>query len=188
MHRIVKTGYIDMAHRIRGHKGKCQCIHGHTWKIELSVSCADDALDELGMVLDFTVLKEKFFRHVDACFDHTCLFGKEDWRELMNLCEPDPHGGRRPTLLKVGEALGVPERSGVRKPYLGLHGFRSDIANGRLTAETLSKYLYNMALLHLQDDRVKVDYVRVYEQLHPTESYAEYRPGKVNNVSSEQAA
>ena len=173
MFRIVKTGYIDMAHRIRGHSGPCQNIHGHTWKIELSVSCEDDKLNDLEMVVDFSVLKQEFFRHIDACFDHTCLFGKDDWKALRALCEePLYAGGTSPTFLKIQEALGV-SRSTHCKPRLGLHA-----VNFNVSAERLAELFYGMALRGLESEgsRIKVDYVRVYEQLHPTESYAEYRP------------
>ena len=154
MHRIVKTGYIDMAHRIRGHKGKCCRIHGHTWKVELSVSCSDDQLDDLNMVLDFKILKEEFFIWLDEVFDHTFVINPKDhlW-------------------LQVSEGYSSPALEGV-----GIYPF----PDGEMTAETFSKYLYNQAIIRIQcakgEGCIKVDYVRVYEQLHPTESYAEYTP------------
>lgn len=45
------------AHRLRNYKGKCEELHGHNWKVE--VSLFGSRLDDAGMLFDFTVLKKK---------------------------------------------------------------------------------------------------------------------------------
>lgn len=53
--REVKTSVeIDSAHRLSFHKGKCQNLHGHRWKIEVRVSSWNKEED---MVIDFGVIK-----------------------------------------------------------------------------------------------------------------------------------
>ena len=49
---------FDAAHRILGHSGKCAYLHGHTYRLEVTVSAAE--LDALGMVtsLAFTAIRE----------------------------------------------------------------------------------------------------------------------------------
>ncbi len=43
------------AHYLRGYDGPCSRLHGHNWKVEVE-ACASE-LDEIGMGLDFAVLK-----------------------------------------------------------------------------------------------------------------------------------
>lgn len=43
------------SHLLRDYPGDCCRLHGHNWKVEVEVS--SDQLDELGMVIDFKVIK-----------------------------------------------------------------------------------------------------------------------------------
>ncbi len=167
MFRVVRSCYIDMAHRIRGHKGKCQRLHGHTWKIEVSLSA--DTLDELGMVMDFGDIKTRFLNLLENHFDHTLLLGEDDWKALAAVCEYSKHG-RNKTFDRVEKALAACSSTHVG-PRLGVHTIHFNV-----TAERLAEHFYKVAVDKLMpgQDRVRVDYVRVYEKLHPTESYAEY--------------
>lgn len=70
MFELSVRGDIASAHFIEGHEGQCRDLHGHTWKIEATVM--SDRLDTLGMVADFSLLKEKF-REVLVPIDHACL-------------------------------------------------------------------------------------------------------------------
>jgi len=42
------------------------------------------------------------------------------------------------------------------------------------TSERLAAWLFGLARSELADGRVRVDFARVYETLHPVESVAEY--------------
>jgi len=46
---------FSSAHQLRGYKGKCENLHGHNWKVVLSVR--GDMLDDIGLLIDFTELK-----------------------------------------------------------------------------------------------------------------------------------
>ena len=70
MFELSVRGDIAAAHFIEGHQGKCKNLHGHTWKIEVTVE--SDQLNDLGMVADFTVLKKKL-AEVLMPIDHVCL-------------------------------------------------------------------------------------------------------------------
>ncbi len=165
MFRIVKTGCIDMAHRIRGHEGKCRFIHGHTWKVEVSVSCVNNSLNALGMVIDFGVLKKEFFQWLDDKFDHSFVLGQGDEEDLTSFSSHD-------AFTRLASALGVDKLNVVFLPF-------------DVTAERFAQYLFKECVVRLNKARaagarpLTVDYIRVYESLHPNESYAEYSPNPV---------
>lgn len=58
------------AHTLRDYPGACSRMHGHNWKLEVEV-CAT-ALDEVGMGLDFKVIKNAA-RELAGRLDHYYL-------------------------------------------------------------------------------------------------------------------
>jgi 6-pyruvoyltetrahydropterin/6-carboxytetrahydropterin synthase len=54
-YRLKVESYFSAAHRLRGYHGKCENLHGHNWKVEISI--ISDRLDKAGMVLDFKKIK-----------------------------------------------------------------------------------------------------------------------------------
>jgi len=70
MHTVKVKGHFSSAHNLRGYTGKCEALHGHNWHVELGVSSED--LDSMGMVADFTQLKDALNR-VLALLDHRYL-------------------------------------------------------------------------------------------------------------------
>ncbi len=61
---------FSSAHSLRGYKGKCEDLHGHNWRVEIS-SYAEN-LNETGMVVDFKELK-KALKEVTMDLDHKHL-------------------------------------------------------------------------------------------------------------------
>lgn len=57
MYEIKVILEFSAAHKLRGYKGKCENLHGHNWKVEISVS--SEKLDKLGMIIDFKELRRK---------------------------------------------------------------------------------------------------------------------------------
>ena len=47
--------YFSAAHRLREYKGKCEALHGHNWKVQVTIG--SDKLDKTGMVTDFKKAK-----------------------------------------------------------------------------------------------------------------------------------
>ena len=57
MFRLKVEGNFSSAHNLRGYKGKCEDLHGHNWRVEITVE--SEELDEIGMLQDFKYLKKK---------------------------------------------------------------------------------------------------------------------------------
>ena len=55
MYQITIETHFSSAHRLRDYNGVCERLHGHNWKVQISV--ASDVLNDLGMVMDFKDLK-----------------------------------------------------------------------------------------------------------------------------------
>ena len=70
MYKIKVESTFSSAHNLRGYHGKCEALHGHNWKVEVSV--AGDKLDKAGMVLDFKLLKKKLNEILEK-LDHRYL-------------------------------------------------------------------------------------------------------------------
>ena len=70
-------------HRVMGHQGKCRHLHGHEYTAEITVAAPE--LDGLGMVIDFSVLKEKVGGWIDRCWDHNMMLHPDD--PLLHLYE-----------------------------------------------------------------------------------------------------
>jgi 6-pyruvoyltetrahydropterin/6-carboxytetrahydropterin synthase len=70
MYRVSVEKSFDAAHYLRGYKGKCEALHGHRFRVLVSVQAS--ALDDIGLAYDFTDLK-KHLGDILARFDHTCL-------------------------------------------------------------------------------------------------------------------
>jgi len=55
MYVLTIEDHFASAHQLRGYKGKCENIHGHNWKVVMSVK--GDKLNEIGLLIDFHDLK-----------------------------------------------------------------------------------------------------------------------------------
>lgn len=70
MYRIKKTFEVAVSHKLDlPYDSPCQRDHGHNLLITVYCCCANDGLDEQGMVTDFTKIKEI----VHGQLDHRCL-------------------------------------------------------------------------------------------------------------------
>jgi len=56
MYEVRITSEFSSAHSLRGYHGKCEELHGHNWKVELTVACQN--LDKTGLAIDFQELKQ----------------------------------------------------------------------------------------------------------------------------------
>lgn len=71
-----KIGF-DAGHRVVNHESKCRTLHGHRYTAEIHAR-SEDGLDELGRVVDFSVLKEKVGGWIDEHWDHAMIIFSED--------------------------------------------------------------------------------------------------------------
>jgi len=63
-------------HRLLNYNGKCRHLHGHNGRAVITLSAP--ALDDLGMVMDFTRLKRVVGGWIDDHLDHKMLLHKDD--------------------------------------------------------------------------------------------------------------
>jgi len=70
MYKITVLSHFSGAHRLRYLHGKCEELHGHNWKVEVSV--VSNRLNKEGVVIDFNVLKQKVEKVLKP-LDHTYL-------------------------------------------------------------------------------------------------------------------
>jgi 6-pyruvoyltetrahydropterin/6-carboxytetrahydropterin synthase len=70
MYEITVLSHFSGAHRLRYLHGKCEELHGHNWKVEVTV--ASDRLNKEGVAIDFQILKQKVEK-VLKTLDHTYL-------------------------------------------------------------------------------------------------------------------
>lgn len=61
---------FSAAHQLREYKGKCENLHGHNWRVQVTVS--SDKLNDIGMVIDFHELKA-MVNEVIHSLDHSFL-------------------------------------------------------------------------------------------------------------------
>ncbi len=79
MYKLQVEADFSSAHNLRGYKGKCEELHGHNWKVELTVGSKD--LDKTGMVLDFKFLKASLNKILDK-LDHKYLNEIDYFKEV----------------------------------------------------------------------------------------------------------
>jgi 6-pyruvoyltetrahydropterin/6-carboxytetrahydropterin synthase len=58
---------FSAGHALRGYKGKCENVHGHNYRVR--VTLAGSQLDNIGLLVDFTELK-RAVREVMGRLDH----------------------------------------------------------------------------------------------------------------------
>lgn len=72
-------------HRVMNHESKCVNLHGHNYLVW--VYAIADNLDNLGRVIDFSVLKEKVGGWIDQFWDHTTILNEKDI-DLISVLQP----------------------------------------------------------------------------------------------------
>lgn len=53
--RLIISKKFSSAHFLENYRGKCEKMHGHTFKVEVHFS--GNSLDDSGIAIDFTILK-----------------------------------------------------------------------------------------------------------------------------------
>lgn len=74
---VTKIFKFDAAHFLPEHSGKCADLHGHTYRLEVTVARKDGGLvaegSSAGMVIDFSDLKAIVQREIIEKVDHKML-------------------------------------------------------------------------------------------------------------------
>jgi 6-pyruvoyltetrahydropterin/6-carboxytetrahydropterin synthase len=132
---VTRRFEFDAAHRVLGHQGQCASLHGHRYVAEVTVS--SPRLDDLGMVVDFGVVKEKVGEWIDEYWDHNFIAHHED--------------------PLVRDVLPVPYR--VNNPQKFPFVMPAELGNP--TAENMARHLFLVVTNRLSGFRV--ERVRLYE-------------------------
>lgn len=70
MYELMVETTFSAAHQLRGYKGKCENLHGHTWRVQIYVSAEE--LNEIDLAIDFHDLK-RMAQEIIAPLDHVCI-------------------------------------------------------------------------------------------------------------------
>lgn len=77
--RITRSFSFETGHALYGYDGKCKNVHGHSYKLEVTVigtPISDSNNTKYGMVIDFGDLKRIVEEKVVDVFDHATVFNK----------------------------------------------------------------------------------------------------------------
>lgn len=78
--RITKVFDFEMAHALLKHDGACKNIHGHSYKLYVSLRgevLNDASSPKNGMLMDFSDLKAIVKKEIIEVYDHCLLLNKE---------------------------------------------------------------------------------------------------------------
>lgn len=82
---IYATRYHDIScgHRVFGHESKCAHLHGHNYRVHFTCRMKTDfdpqkRLDQVGRVIDFSVMKSSLCMWLEASWDHHFLVWNQD--------------------------------------------------------------------------------------------------------------
>jgi 6-pyruvoyltetrahydropterin/6-carboxytetrahydropterin synthase len=67
---ISKEFKFDSAHNLVGYNGKCENLHGHTYRLKITF---EGDIKEDGMIIDFTILKKIIKEKIINILDHRYL-------------------------------------------------------------------------------------------------------------------
>jgi 6-pyruvoyltetrahydropterin/6-carboxytetrahydropterin synthase len=77
--RITKQFNFETGHALYGYDGKCKNVHGHSYKLSVTVSgdpITDNSHVKFGMVIDFSDLKKIVKEEIVDIFDHATVFNQ----------------------------------------------------------------------------------------------------------------
>lgn len=76
MYQVTKSISFCYGHRLLNYAGKCRHLHGHNARAVIKLE--SESLDALGMVVDFTDIKEAVLPWLDDELDHNLLLHRDD--------------------------------------------------------------------------------------------------------------
>jgi len=147
--KVTRRFEFDAAHRLMGYDGSCSNIHGHHYVAEVTVASLAsglEALDDLGMLIDFKELKS-IGDWIDVHWDHALLLNPGDNLDI-------------PTKI-TRMASGNPIAENMAKVLCDVVEI-TQLPSGNPTAENMAKILYDVADSIIPPG-VVVSNIRLYE-------------------------
>lgn len=78
MYHLTIHTHFAAAHNLINYQGDCENLHGHNWKVEVTVGARE--LDKAGLGIDFKILKRETNRVLDL-LDHKYLNELEPFKD-----------------------------------------------------------------------------------------------------------
>jgi len=82
--RITKEFSFEAAHMLKGYDGLCRNIHGHSYKLAVTVTgstISETTHPKLGMVMDFGDLKKIVYDNIVNVYDHALVANQDENEE-----------------------------------------------------------------------------------------------------------
>ena len=86
--RVTREFTFEMAHVLRNYDGLCRNVHGHSYRLFVTLSGTpvnDSENPKNGMVIDFTELKNIVLGRIVNQFDHSVVMSRDFDREKMEM-------------------------------------------------------------------------------------------------------
>jgi len=86
--KITKQFSFEMAHALRNYDGLCRNIHGHSYKMDITLAgqpLQDDNSPKNGMVMDFGDLKKLVNEEVISLLDHALVLNAKTDTQLIEM-------------------------------------------------------------------------------------------------------
>ncbi len=161
MYSITRRLEFDAGHRVYGHEGKCSSCHGHRYSVELTCRPGTGhGLDDIGRVVDFSVIKDVVGSWIDETFDHGMILFKDD--PLTKIWEL--FGQNLATHVEVYPITNAVGDVGTQKYY---------IMDENPTAENIAELIYHKANELLAGHYIWVEKVVVHETPNCRAEYSE---------------
>ena len=81
--KIAKEFTFDSAHFLKDYRGKCEHLHGHTYRMRVTV---EGPIQKNGLVADFTDIKKIVNEKVVDKLDHSNINDVLEYYTVENLC------------------------------------------------------------------------------------------------------
>lgn len=85
--KITKQFSFEMAHALRNYDGLCRNIHGHSYKMDITLAgqpLQDESSPKNGMVMDFGDLKRLVNEEVISLLDHALVLNAKTDAQLID--------------------------------------------------------------------------------------------------------
>ena len=86
--KITKQFSFEMAHALRNYDGLCRNIHGHSYKMDITLAgqpLHDESSPKNGMVMDFGDLKRLVNEEIISLLDHALVLNAKTDAQLVDV-------------------------------------------------------------------------------------------------------
>ena len=89
---LVRQLSFCAGHRLYGHEGRCAFLHGHNYRVDIEVEAerGGAAVDDVGRVVDFSLIKKRMLGWLDEHWDHAFILFEKDETTLAAVRVAEP--------------------------------------------------------------------------------------------------